>query len=97
MQDRDDVMCIVILRFRLKWWSMNVQVKWWSTFNEVHVWAGMAYGYYGTHAPGDLSHADTYPYIATQNCLLSHAHAFHVYDKEFRAIQKGTNMTDVVL
>lgn len=52
----------------------------------------MAYGYYGTHAPGDLSHAATYPYIATQNCLLAHAEAWHVYDKEFRKTQKGKKL-----
>lgn len=74
---------------RLMFQRFGDRVKWWSTFNEIHVWAGMAYGYYGTHAPGDLSHPDTYPYIATQNCLLCHAHAFDLYNKEFRATQKG--------
>lgn len=74
---------------RLMFQRFGDRVKWWSTFNEIHIWAGMAYGYYGTHAPGDLSHAATYPYIATQNCLLAHAEAWHVYDKEFRKTQKG--------
>ena len=66
-----------------------LQVKWWSTFNEVHIMSMYGYGIYGQHAPGLLDWQETAVYNVTQNTLLAHAEAYHVYDREFRASQQG--------
>ena len=48
------------------------------------------FGYgYGIHAPGLPDWQETAVYKVTQNTLLAHAEAYHVYDEEFRSIQNG--------
>lgn len=65
-----------------------MQVKWWNTINEPKE---IACGYgMKRHAPNLKLEAYGGDYLAGHNVLKAHAKAYHIYDKEFRARQKGT-------
>lgn len=63
------------------------EVKYWLTFNEPKqtCWAG--YGGIG-FAPG-INSPGIGEYICIHNLLKAHSEAWHIYDREYRAEQKG--------
>ena len=63
------------------------QVKYWITFNEPWVVAYLGHGN-GAKAPGMKGYGNN-SYIVGHSLLKAHAHAYHIYDKEFRPKQKG--------
>nr|AJE75665.1 putative glycosyl hydrolase [Chrysomela lapponica] len=63
------------------------EVKYWMTFNEPKNTCWQGYGA-GTKAPG-IKAAGIEDYLCSHNLLKAHAKAWHVYDEEFRATQKG--------
>ena len=65
-----------------------LQIKYWITHNEPWVIAFLGYGV-GTKAPGKRDKPGYDPYTVGHNLIRSHAEAWHVYDDEFRALQKG--------
>uniref|UniRef100_A0A915B4G7 Beta-glucosidase n=1 Tax=Parascaris univalens TaxID=6257 RepID=A0A915B4G7_PARUN len=66
------------------------QVKHFITLNEP--WSQITFGYCGkAHAPGGFyENCDWTGYLAAHHFLLAHATAYHIYDSEFRSIQKGS-------
>ena len=73
--------------FRLCFQRFGDRVKYWITLNEP--WEVAIPGYCrGETAPGHRDMAKG-AYIAAKNLILSHAKAWHTYDKEFRATQHG--------
>ncbi|XP_056640977.1 myrosinase 1-like [Diorhabda sublineata] len=62
-------------------------VKYWITFNEpVHIClGGYGYGYFAPNIYGEA----LWIYRCIYNVLLAHARTWHLYDEEFRLIQKG--------
>lgn len=62
-------------------------VKNWLTINEPKLICQSGYGGNG-HAPG-VNSQGVGEYVCSHNVLLAHAKAYHIYDKEFRAAQKG--------
>ena len=66
---------------------LSLKVKFWITLNEPRVVATQGYGD-GNMAPGMVG-PGTYMYQVTHNLIKAHAKAYHIYDKEFRASQKG--------
>ncbi|XP_067665990.1 lactase/phlorizin hydrolase-like [Haliotis asinina] len=67
--------------------KFGTRVKYWITFNEPWVVSFMGHGS-GEMAPG-LKEPATYPYIVAHNIIKSHAKAYHLYNDDFRKIQKG--------
>jgi len=63
------------------------RVKMWITINEPHVNCAFGFGS-GIHAPG-IQDPLFACYKVSRTMLLSHAKAWHMYDKKFRAQQKG--------
>lgn len=69
------------------------RVKYWVTFNEPHGFSLHGYDL-GIQAPGRCSifghlfckngDSSTEPYIVAHNILLSHAAAFHTYERHFK-------------
>ncbi|XXG76779.1 hypothetical protein AAC387_Pa08g1065 [Persea americana] len=74
------------------------RVKYWVTFNEPHGFSLHGYDL-GIQAPGRCSifghlfckngDSSTEPYIVAHNILLSHAAAFHTYERHFKVRQGG--------
>uniref|UniRef100_A0A6P7H069 beta-glucosidase n=1 Tax=Diabrotica virgifera virgifera TaxID=50390 RepID=A0A6P7H069_DIAVI len=62
-------------------------VKWWITINEPKQVCQAGYGS-GAFAPGIVSNG-IMDYVCTKNVLLAHAKAWHIYDEQFRAKNKG--------
>lgn len=62
-------------------------VKYWMTFNEPKQTCLDGYGT-GNFAPA-INAYGIGEYICTHNLLKAHAEAWHIYDREFRASQKG--------
>ena len=60
----------------------------WITINEPRVVATNGYGN-GDLAPGIKKLDGTSMYQAAHTLIKAHAKAYHVYDDEFRSIQKG--------
>ncbi|MEQ2277226.1 hypothetical protein XENORESO_022009 [Xenotaenia resolanae] len=63
------------------------RVKLWITINEPHVCARLGHEV-GIHAPG-LKEKGTAAYLVGHNMLRAHAMAWHSYNSEYRATQKG--------
>ncbi|KAF7230369.1 cytosolic beta-glucosidase isoform X2 [Nothobranchius furzeri] len=63
------------------------RVKFWITINEPHICAKLGYED-GIHAPG-LKEKGTTAYLVGHNMLRAHAKAWHSYNSEYRAKQKG--------
>ncbi|XP_069681392.1 myrosinase 1-like [Periplaneta americana] len=65
------------------------RVKWWLTINEPenHSFAYET-GIFPTYNP-NMSAPGVGTYMAAKNMILAHAHAFRLYEKEFRASQNG--------
>ncbi|KAI8423152.1 hypothetical protein MSG28_014220, partial [Choristoneura fumiferana] len=63
------------------------RVKHWITVNEPNIHCTFAYGY-GLQPPLVKSPATGY-YDCGRNLLLAHAKAYHIYNKEFRVLQRG--------
>lgn len=63
-------------------------MKFWITINEPRVVATQGYGE-ALMAPG-LKGPGTNMYQASHNLIKAHARAYHIYDEEFRPLQKGT-------
>ncbi|CAK8677798.1 unnamed protein product [Clavelina lepadiformis] len=63
------------------------RVKMWITINEPHVVAAFGYGS-GIHAPG-VQDPMSGCYQVSRTMLLGHAHAWRLYDSEYRAKQNG--------
>ncbi|CAH1801973.1 unnamed protein product [Owenia fusiformis] len=74
---------------RLCFQRFGDRVSLWITFNEPWIIVRHGYGY-GIFAPGYSDAPGTKTYIAGHNLLKAHAKAWHTYDDEFRATQKGT-------
>jgi len=66
---------------------LHVQVKWWNTINEPNVVA-MGYGIPIGLAP-NIPTSGHGPYLAVHTALLSHARAYRLYEREFKAKQGG--------
>jgi lactase-phlorizin hydrolase len=64
-----------------------VQVKWWNTINEPQIIA-MGYIVPFGHAPNMLNPGHG-QYLAIHTVLLSHARAYRLYEREFKAKQGG--------
>lgn len=64
------------------------RVKRWITFNEPWVTCVLGHGN-GEHAPG-ISAPATAPYLCAHNILKSHALAYRLYGRTYRAVQNGT-------
>ncbi|XP_026324190.1 myrosinase 1-like [Hyposmocoma kahamanoa] len=64
------------------------QVNMWLTFNEPREICHQGYGS-GTMAPL-LKIPGVAEYICAKNLLLAHAKTYHMYDKEFRSLKRGT-------
>uniref|UniRef100_A0AAR5P5R5 Cytosolic beta-glucosidase n=1 Tax=Dendroctonus ponderosae TaxID=77166 RepID=A0AAR5P5R5_DENPD len=62
-------------------------VKNWITLNEPHSYCFLGYGT-GYHAPGYALPSEGV-YKCAYTSVLAHAKAWHIYDEEFRATQKG--------
>lgn len=62
------------------------RVKNWITINEPKILCTLGYG--SNWAPG-LNESGIADYICGHNVLKAHAEAYHMYDKDFRAKQKG--------
>lgn len=62
-------------------------VKQWITFNEGKFVCKLGYGS-GYLAPGIVGEGRE-EYICGHNIIKAHAKAWHIYDEEFRATQKG--------
>ena len=67
---------------------MFMQGKMWLTFNEPAVFIWQGYGM-GSNAPGLKHDPGRLPYIVAHNVIKAHAHAWHLYDDQFRSVQKG--------
>ena len=65
----------------------SLKVKLWITLNEPWVVSVQGYGN-GGKAPANIG-PGTNTYIAAHNLIKGHAKAYHVYNEEFRAKQKG--------
>lgn len=63
------------------------RVKYWFTFNEAKQTCQQGYGI-GAMAPGYHS-AGIGEYLCAHTVLKAHARAYHIYDTEFRDVQKG--------
>lgn len=63
------------------------RVKFWITLNEPYITANAGYGK-GKKAPGIKGEGDLV-YIAAHNLIKAHAEAYHVYNTQFRPVQKG--------
>lgn len=63
------------------------RVKHWVTINEPQQICH--YGYGDTILAPALNSTGVAEYMCSKNLLLAHAKAYHIYDKEFRAQQKG--------
>lgn len=63
------------------------QVKLWITLNEPFVVAQQGYEL-GSMAPG-LTGKGNRIYIVGHNLIMAHAKAYRIYEKEFKAQQKG--------
>ncbi|KAK1416005.1 hypothetical protein QVD17_31793 [Tagetes erecta] len=61
------------------------RVKNWMTFNEPYVFSVKVYG----DALQALGHHSTERYVVAHNLLLSHASAYHVYKRKYKAKQNG--------
>uniref|UniRef100_A0A2A4JEY2 Beta-glucosidase n=1 Tax=Heliothis virescens TaxID=7102 RepID=A0A2A4JEY2_HELVI len=68
--------------------ALGDRVKSWITINEPRQFAIYGYGM-DYFAPSIIS-PGIGDYMAIKNSLLAHARAWHLYDKEYRHIQKGT-------
>jgi len=64
-----------------------VQVKWWNTINEPQAVA-MGYSVGSGVAPNILTPGHG-QYLAIHTVLLSHARAYRLYEREFKAKQGG--------
>ncbi|XP_041662215.1 lactase-phlorizin hydrolase-like isoform X2 [Cheilinus undulatus] len=64
------------------------KVKFWITINEPYNIANVGHGY-GAAAPGISFRPGTLPYIVGHNLLKAHAEAWHLYNDQYRATQKG--------
>lgn len=62
------------------------RVKYWLSFNEPHVFCPSEWQY-AQH--GFFQDPPVKPYICAHNVIKSHALAYRIYDKEFRATQQG--------
>jgi lactase-phlorizin hydrolase len=72
---------------RLLYRTFGDRVKYWITFNEAFVFCQLGYGY-GAHAPGIADPAEQ-PYQCAHTVLKSHAMAYRIYEREFKATQGG--------
>lgn len=72
---------------RILFANFGDRVKHWMTFNEPQVYCYFGYGN-GIHPPRIIM-PGLGDYICVRNTLLAHARAWHIYNDEFRAIQKG--------
>ncbi|KAI3356501.1 hypothetical protein L3Q82_017711 [Scortum barcoo] len=68
--------------------SLGEKVKFWITINEPYNVANIGHGY-GAAAPGISFRPGTLPYIVGHNLLKAHAEAWHLYNDNYRAKQKG--------
>uniref|UniRef100_A0A8D2ZRL2 Lactase-phlorizin hydrolase-like n=1 Tax=Scophthalmus maximus TaxID=52904 RepID=A0A8D2ZRL2_SCOMX len=64
------------------------KVKFWITINEPYNIANIGHGY-GAAAPGISLRPGTLPYIVGHNLIKAHAEAWHLYNDNYRAKQKG--------
>jgi beta-glucosidase/6-phospho-beta-glucosidase/beta-galactosidase len=64
-----------------------VQVKWWFTINEPKILA-LGYSVPFGYAPYVLTPGHG-QYLAIHTCLLSHARAYRLYEREFKDKQGG--------
>lgn len=65
------------------------EVKYWMTFNEAKQTCQLGYGS-GIFAPG-ISSGGIGEYICAHHVLKAHAEVWHIYDREFRQQQNGSN------
>ncbi|XP_052245872.1 lactase/phlorizin hydrolase-like isoform X2 [Dreissena polymorpha] len=63
------------------------RVKFWITINEPWVVAFLGYGN-GQNAPG-ISESGTMDYLAAHTLILAHAKAYRLYERKYKAAQKG--------
>ena len=63
------------------------QVKKWITLNEPNIFATRGHGT-GFHAPG-IREPGTAVYKVAHMAIKAHATAYHIYQQEFKATQKG--------
>lgn len=63
------------------------RVKHWITINEPSIVCNFGYG--SDKAAPKLNSHGIGEYMCAKYILLAHANAYHIYDKEFRAVQKG--------
>lgn len=63
------------------------RVKLWTTINEPYISGIMSY-YFGYFAPGIHEPLES-PYTYVHHQLMSHANAYRIYEKEFKATQGG--------
>lgn len=63
------------------------RVKKWITFNEAYVVCVLGHSY-GAHAPG-VKQPATAPYKCAHNVLKSHGRAYRLYERNYKASQKG--------
>lgn len=63
------------------------RVKTWITFNEPYSYAVLGFTN-GIFAPG-VKESMTSTYVCAHNQLKAHATVYHIYDKQFRPLQKG--------
>ncbi|XP_010862373.4 lactase-phlorizin hydrolase isoform X1 [Esox lucius] len=64
------------------------KVKLWITINEPYNVANIGHGY-GAAAPGISFRPGTLPYIVGHNLIKAHAEAWHLYNDNYRAKQRG--------
>ncbi|XP_069681389.1 myrosinase 1-like isoform X2 [Periplaneta americana] len=65
------------------------RVKWWITINEPNVHSVAYEGNPYLMFNPNISAPGVGTYMVARNLILAHAHAYQLYDKEFRASQKG--------
>nr|XP_026692500.1 uncharacterized protein LOC104266271 isoform X3 [Ciona intestinalis] len=64
------------------------RVKDWITIYDPYAVAWLGHGS-GEHAPGINTNPGVDPYKVASNLLLAHAHAWHIYNDTYRALQNG--------
>ena len=72
---------------RLLYGNLGDRVKKWVTFNEPSTFCELGYDI-AVYAPG-IRGSPTGAYLCAHNVLKAHALAYRIYEKEFRAVQKG--------
>ncbi|KAI8424320.1 hypothetical protein MSG28_002869 [Choristoneura fumiferana] len=63
------------------------RVKFWITVNEPHLICHRGYG--STTMAPRLNMQGTGEYLCAKNLMLAHARAWHIYNDEYRSLQKG--------